>query len=92
MVKVAKQFVSRPEDSSAVHAGTPVGGRQVQVAGDGVAELPEQYFTQHLRHDVSQLVLRGDWDDFDRPVLGVFTQEVVADVDVLGPIRLLHAE
>ena len=68
-------------------AGAFVCRRQVHVAGNGVAEAPEQDFTEYLGHDIGELVLRDDREDFDRSVLDMIAQEVVPDVDVLGPLH-----
>ena len=62
--------------------GSGVGGREVQVTGDVLAEAEEGLLAQHLGNDVGELVLGRDVDEFDRPLLDVFPQEVMSHVDV----------
>ena len=87
VVEVAKQFVSRPEYSRAVGAGTSVGRRQVHVTGDDVAEPLERDSAQYLGHGVGELVFSRDWEDLDGPVVCVLAQKVMADVDMLCPLH-----
>ena len=66
---------------------TAVTGRQVDVTRDELPEVEEGLLAEHLGHHVRQLFLGRDVDDLDRPMLDMFTEEMMPDVDVFRALK-----